>query len=259
MLEIIICLLAGMGAGIGTGLAGMSAAIVITPMLVIFLDMEAFSAIGIALASDVIASAVSAYTYGKNKKIDIKNSTVMLASVLFFTILFSWLSSLIPHDTLGFISIFGTLILGIKFIAKPITSTKTSLAGDSKRKKIILSILCGAIIGAICGFVGAGGGVMMLILLTMVFGYELKTAVGTSVFIMTFTALVGSVSHFAIDGTPNLKVLITCTLSTLVFAKLASMFANKAPTKILNRVLGAVLLAFGAVMMVFQIIQNGIF
>ena len=56
MFEFLICFLAGMGAGVGTGLAGMSAAAVITPMLVTFLGVDAYSAIGIALASDVLAS-----------------------------------------------------------------------------------------------------------------------------------------------------------------------------------------------------------
>ena len=69
---IIICFIAGMGAGLGTGFAGLSAAAVISPMLITFLDFNAYVAIGIALASDVLASAVSSYTYGKSKNIDIK-------------------------------------------------------------------------------------------------------------------------------------------------------------------------------------------
>ena len=59
---LIVCLLAGLGAGLGTGFAGMSAAAVITPMLVTFLDIPAYEAVGIALASDVLASGISAYT-----------------------------------------------------------------------------------------------------------------------------------------------------------------------------------------------------
>lgn len=77
-----VCLLAGLGAGLGTGFAGMSAAAVITPMLVTFLGIEPYTAVGIALASDVLASAVSAYTYGKNKNLDIKNGLVMMITVL---------------------------------------------------------------------------------------------------------------------------------------------------------------------------------
>ena len=44
---------------------------------------------------------------------------------------------------------------------------------------------------------------MMLLLLTSVPGYELKTAVGTSVFIMTSMAFMSSLSHFAIGGIPD--------------------------------------------------------
>ena len=65
ILKIIVCFFAGLGAGLGTGFAGMSAAAVISPMLITFLGMPAYEAVGIALASDVLASAVSAYTYGR--------------------------------------------------------------------------------------------------------------------------------------------------------------------------------------------------
>ena len=67
LIKIIVTFFAGRGAGLGTGFAGMSAAAVITPMLVTFLGMDPYMAVGIALSSDVLASAVSAYTYGKNK------------------------------------------------------------------------------------------------------------------------------------------------------------------------------------------------
>ena len=84
--KIIVCLIAGAGAGFGTGLAGMSAAAVIAPMLVTFLQVKPYEAVGIALASDVLASAASAHTYKKNKNIDVKNGLVMLVSVLIFTL-----------------------------------------------------------------------------------------------------------------------------------------------------------------------------
>lgn len=64
--KLIVCLIAGLGAGFGTGLAGLSAAAVISPMLITFLGADPYEAVGIALASDVLASAASAYTYGKN-------------------------------------------------------------------------------------------------------------------------------------------------------------------------------------------------
>ena len=91
---VIVTFFAGMGAGLGTGFAGMSAAAVISPMLITFLGMDPYMAVGIALSSDVLASAVSAYVYGKNRNLDIKNGVIMMISVLTFTVVGSYVSSL---------------------------------------------------------------------------------------------------------------------------------------------------------------------
>ena len=246
---------AGMGAGLGTGFAGMSAAAVISPMLITFLGMDPYMAVGIALSSDVLASAVSAYTYHKNKNLDIKNGLIMMASVLLFTVVGSWVASLVPSTTMGSFSVFMTFLLGIKFIVKPVMTTKEAMQGVSAKKRALQSIVCGVVIGMICGFIGAGG-MMMLLILTSVLGYELKTAVGTSVFIMTFTALTGAVSHFAIGGAPDWTVFILCVLFTLLWARIAAVFANKADAKTLNRATGIVLVVLGIVVMGFNLLTK---
>lgn len=246
---ILICFLAGMGAGLGTGFAGMSAAAVISPMLITFLGIPAYGAVGIALASDVLASAVSAYTYGKNKNLDVKNGLIMMATVLCFTMVGSWVSSLVPSQTMGSFSVCMTFLLGIKFIVKPVMTTREAMNQVDSKKRVVQSILCGMLVGFICGFVGAGGGMMMLLVLTSVLGYELKTAVGTSVFIMAFTALTGSVSHFAIGGLPDFTILALCVLFTLLWARVAARFANKASPLVLNRATGVVLTVLGGAIM----------
>ncbi|MFG6369626.1 MAG: sulfite exporter TauE/SafE family protein [Lachnospiraceae bacterium] len=248
MFKFFICFIAGIGAGLGTGFAGMSAAAVISPMLITFLGLPAYEAVGIALAS-----AVSAYTYGKNKNLDIQNGIVMMVTVLLFTLFGSWIASMVPNTTMGSFSVFMTLLLGIKFIVKPVMTTKESMATVDPKKRIIQSIISGIIVGFICGFIGAGGGMMMLLILTSVLGYELKTAVGTSVFIMTFTALTGSVSHFAIGGMPDILCLIFCVVSTLLWARIAAKFANKASAVTLNRATGVVLAVLGAAILIVNL------
>lgn len=247
MLKFIICLLAGLGAGLGTGFAGMSAAAVISPVLITFLDIPSYEAVGIALASDVLASAASAYTYGKNKNLDIRNGLVMMTAVLLFTVVGSYAADLMPGKTMGSFSVFMTFILGIRFIFRPVMTPKAPDEKDirNRKKQAVKAFLCGMAVGFICGFVGAGGGMMMLLVLTSVLGYELKTAVGTSVFIMTFTALTGAASHFMIGGTPDISVLLLCMLFTLIFARAAAKFANKASPLTLNRIVGAVLVILG--------------
>ena len=252
LITILVTFFAGMGAGLGTGFAGMSAAAVISPVLITFLGMDPYMAVGIALASDVLASAVSAYTYGKNKNLDIKNGLVMRITVLIFTVVGSFVSSLVPSVAMGSFSVFMTLLLGIKFIVRPVMTTKEAMQGVSAKKRAVQSIVCGLLIGFICGFVGAGGGMMMLLILTSVLGYELKTAVGTSVFIMAFTAFTGSVSHFAIGGAPDWTVLILCMVFTLLWARIAAVFANKATPKTLNRATGVILVVLGIVVLGFQ-------
>ena len=248
--KFIVCFIAGIGAGLGTGFAGMSAAAVISPMLITFLNMPTYEAVGIALASDVLASAVSAYTYGKNKNLDIRNGIVMMISVLCFTLLGSWIASLVPNQTMGSFSVFMTFLLGIKFIVKPVMTTKEAMAAVNPRKRFVQSVVFGVMIGFICGFIGAGGGMMMLLILTSVLGYELKTAVGTSVFIMAFTAFTGAASHFAIGGMPDILCLTFCVLSTLLWARIAALFANKASAITLNRATGVVLAVLGIAIMV---------
>lgn len=245
IIKLIVCIVAGLGAGLGTGFAGMSAAAVISPMLITFLDMPAYEAVGIALASDVLASAVSAYTYKKNGNLDMRNGAIMMAAVLVFTMVGSWVASVVPNSTMGNFSMFMTLLLGIKFIVKPVMTTKEKMLQTDKRKRVVQSIVCGSLVGFICGFVGAGGGMMMLLVLTSFLGYELKTAVGTSVFIMAFTAFTGAASHFAIGGLPDLWCLVFCVLSTFLWARIAAKFANKASPAVLNRATGVVLTVLG--------------
>ena len=253
LITILVTFFAGMGAGLGTGFAGMSAAAVISPMLITFLGMDPYLAVGIALSSDVLASAVSAYTYAKNKNIDIKNGLIMMGSVLVFTVVGSYISSLVPSATMGNFSVFMTFLLGIKFIVRPVMTTKEAMQGVSAKKRAVQSLVCGMLIGFICGFVGAGGGMMMLLILTSVLGYELKTAVGTSVFIMAFTAFTGAASHFAIGGAPDWTVFALCVIFTLIWARIAALFANKATPKTLNRVTGVILVILGIVVMCFNL------
>lgn len=229
--RILICFLASAGAGIGTGFAGMSAATVISPMLVTFLDLPAYDAIGIALASDVLASAVSARTYAKSGAIDLKNGFVMMCGVLSMT-----------------------LVLGLKFLLLPSVKPRHTMQDSSRVMQIVKGAAGGCCIGLICGFFGAGGGMMMLMVLTMVLGYELKTAVGTSVFVMTFSALTGAASHFALGNMPSLDLLLLCVIFTLIWAQIAARIATQASPERLNRLTGVILTVIGIVLVTISLL-----
>ena len=246
LLEILICFLAGAGAGIGTGFA----AAVIGPMLVAFLGVPAYEAVGIGLVSDVLASAVSAYTYKKSGNLDVKNSLPMMISVLIVTVIGSFVASFLPERAMGSTMQIALIILGLRFILKPVTTTKEQMNAGSAKERLMKAIIGGIVVGFICGFVGAGGGMMMLFVLTSFLGYQMHMAVGTSVFIMAFTALTGGISHFAIGGMPDITIMVLCAAFTFLWARIAAIIANKSDAKTLNRAVGVVMILTSIVILI---------
>lgn len=256
LFKLMICFFAGAGAGLGTGFAGMSAAAIVGPLLLTFCGVPAYQAIGIGLASDVLASAVSAYTYKKHGNLDVKNSLVLLSCVLSMTIFGSFIASFLPDQTMGYMSQFGLLVIGIKFLLKP--EKKVGRFEDqSKKKRIIKSVIGGIFVGFICGFVGAGGGMMLLFVLVSFLGYEMHKAVGTSVFIMAFTALIGGGSHFYIGGMPDTLCLVLCVIFTLIWARIAAVIANRASEKTLSRMAGGIMVITSIVVLAFNFLVQG--
>ncbi|MBE6643513.1 MAG: sulfite exporter TauE/SafE family protein [Ruminococcaceae bacterium] len=249
LIKILVCFIAGAGAGIGTGFAGMSAAAVIGPMLITFLGIPAYEAVGIGLISDVLASLVSAYTYKKSGNLDVKNSLPLLVSVLIVTMIGSFAASFLPDQAMSGTMQIALIIIGLRFILKPVNKTREQFEAVSPKSRLIKSIVGGIFIGFICGFAGAGGGMMLLLVLTTFLGYPMHLAVGTSVFIMAFTALTGGISHFIIGGIPDILSLVLCVLFTLLWARVASKIANRSNAKTLNRVVGIVMIATSIVIL----------
>lgn len=256
MFTFIICAVAGLGAGIATGFAGLSAAVFIVPMLVTFLDVSSYEAIGIALASDVLASAVSTITYARHGNIDIKRSLPLFITIIIFTILGSiagyyFTSFSFGETAMSYWTVIIALALGVKFLFRPVKQAREGK--DAPKKHFLLSVLCGIYIGIVCGFQGTGGGMMMLFALTLVLGYGFKVAVGTSVFIMTLTALIGAGSHFAINGLPDLVMLGLCAGFTLIGSLGASLIANRIHAVHCNRATGIILVISGIIMLWTQL------
>ena len=250
LIKIIVCFIASVGAGIGTGFAGMSAAAVIGPMLITFLGVPAYDAVGIGLISDVLASLISAYTYKKSGNLDVKNSLPLLISVLVVTMIGSFVASFLPERAMSGTMQIALIIVGLRFIVKPVNKTRKQLEESSLKSRFIKAVIGGIFVGFICGFIGAGGGMMLLLVLTSFLGYPMHLAVGTSVFIMAFTALTGGVSHFIIGGFPDALCLVLCVFFTLLWARIASKIANKSNAKTLNRVVGIVMIVTSIVILV---------
>ncbi len=255
-------IIAALGAGIGTGLAGLSAATVMVPILIVLCpsfsgETGAYQATAIALASDILGSAVTTYTYAKHKNIDLKRGWIMLVCILAMCTVGSYVAFLAGNVVLGSFTLFLTFFIGIRFLVKPDTSRKDQAAKGEKldMKGVAISLFFGLTIGFGTGFVGTGGGMMMLVVFTAFLGMELKTAVGTSTFIMTFTALIASVSHILIHPAILLEkwpVMLLCIVVATTASLVSARFANRVSSRTVGLVTGVVLTVLGGSMLLLN-------
>lgn len=246
---IILLIIGGFGAGVVTGLAGASAATIVTPVMSMLAGLPTYTAITIALFTDVFASSVSAYTFWKNGNINIKKGMFVAIFVVSGSIFGSYLSTKVSSDSLGVISLLSILLVSINFLKKSNRMQKEELGEIEKQEdklyfqehKTLAIIVFGLLIGFLCGFVGAGGGLMILLMLSSILGLDTKTGVGTSVLVMTFTALSGGLAHIPnvepiTTGLTLLPMIIISGLFGIVGAKIAANYANKVKEYVLLRI-----------------------
>ena len=218
-------------------------------------------ATAIALASDILGSAVTTGVYAKNKKIDLKHGWLIAACIIGMCTVGSIAAYFTHQSVLGGFSLLLCVAIGIRFLVKPDSKERPEKDGKVKLtfREIAVSLFFGLTIGFGTGFFGSGGGMMMLIVFTAMLGYERKTAVGTSTFIMTFTALIASVSHILIEPTIVLEcwdfLLLAVVVATL-FSLISARFANKVNSKIVGYVTGVILLVLGLSMIVINNLEK---
>lgn len=255
--------IAALGAGVTTGLVGLSAAAVMVPILIVLCgsvfggDTGTFQAVAIALASDVLASTVSTLIYIKHKNVDLKRSWIVIVCVVAMCIVGTIIAYFIPNHINGAFSIALCVFIGVRFLIQPDPKGKRIVpkgaALDKKGK--ILSLLFGLGIGLIVGYVGTGGGLMMLLVFTLFLGMDRRTAVGTSTFIMAIAALVAFSAHAVAEVDILLErwdVLAICAPVVTLGAVVSSLFANKVNGKIVGIVTGAILTVLGIVLLILN-------
>lgn len=260
-MQYIFIIAVGLVAGIATGLIGASGVMIVVPGL-IMLEYSASSSIGASLFADAIASLVVAWTYYQNKNLNLKQGWwIALGSVLGAQI-GSIISPHIPDASLG--NSFGIFLIASAVIfwmrgrrklkprdgEKAVNSKKQSAIIKLLRSNVILSgFLLGMLVGIISGLIGAGGGVMILLILVFVMGYTTHEGVGTSTLIMAFTAASGAIGH-AMTGHLPIKAAIYSAIGTVVGGRFAARFANKINEAVLSKVVGAVFGVLGIIMLI---------
>ena len=252
----VIYILAGLAGGVLTGMAGLTAAMVLTPILCGACGWAAYDATTIALIANVPSAMVTSWTFYKNGNMDIKRGMPVAIVSFLGAVVGSYLGYLFSRASengISYIVIVSNLFMAVKFFMPSKKKENLTAAEEKKAKtKGILALILGFIIGIECGFMGSVGGVLMLMVLTMMLGMETKLAVGTSSLVMMLVALTGAVSHVAMGAEMELLPSIVMTVACTIGAVGSSRFANKVEEKTLNRAAGVVLLLVSVVSLVLS-------
>lgn len=162
---------AALGAGVGTGLAGLSAATVMVPILLVLCpsfsgETGAYQTTAIALASDILGSAVTTSIYIRHKNIDLRHGWIMLVCIVSMCVAGSVAAWQAGNVVLGTFSLFLTFCIGIRFLVKPDTQRKETIAKEAKlgAKGTAISLFFGLTIGFGTGGVLTVLGAAVLIL-----------------------------------------------------------------------------------------------
>ncbi len=261
MYEIIILLLAGVSAGIVTGLLGASAVVVAVPLMVVFLGYDIFLAIGVSLGIDVIASLCAMFIYRKYDNINFRLGIHLILIAVVGTLIGTYISFHIPKFLLsgltGIVVCFTGLNLLTKKIKEETKEAVEELHLHYKNKRYLFTLLVAFVVGLIAGSFGAGGGITLLIVLTWIMGFKIHKAIGTSVFIMIFIALAGSISHFTYQSFP-IELVLIAGVGAIFGAFASAKIANLLNEKTLNKLVGVILFLLGLGLALKQIFDFGI-
>lgn len=251
-MEYLIYIISGLAGGILIGMAGLTAAMVLTPILSGACGWAGYDAVTMSLVANVPSAIITSYTYYKNGNVDLKRGTSVALSSFAGAIMGSWLGylfSTVSENGVSYLVIIGNFVMAVKFLMpekkkeNDLNETQTA----KTKRKVLLAMVLGFLIGVECGFMGSAGGVMMLMVLTLVLGMDTKMAVGTSGLVMALVALTGAVSHLMMGAKlellPALVITAACTIGAVGSAK----FANKVDTKVMNRCAAVVLVLVSVV------------
>ncbi len=174
-LDITVGIFAGLGAGLALGLFSASAVNIIAPLVILAAGTPAYKAIGISLSADTAASIAAAIVYGQYNNIKLKPAMMLLVFGIGAAAAGSTLSHYMAGDKLSGAIGLGILITGIIFFRRSMAESSTDVMRwlpqrlrVSKTFHRVMPSLLGFIIGFLAGLFGAGGGLLILLVLTFV-------------------------------------------------------------------------------------------
>ncbi|WP_462253395.1 sulfite exporter TauE/SafE family protein [Ferruginibacter sp.] len=250
--------------GISLGLIGGGGSILTVPILVYVIGVSPVLATSYSLF--IVGTASLAGAFNNYLKGFVKIKTALLFGIASITTVFVTRKLLLPKIPAVIINtsqfyvtqstatmvLFAILMLlaSIAMIRnKKINYTTVVIKEENKISKLLLY---GILIGLATGFLGAGGGFLLIPALVLILKMPMKEAVGTSLLIIALNSLIGftgDLGHFLIDW----KFLISITLIAIAGIFVGGILAKKVEGDNLKKGFGWFVLIMGLYILVKEI------
>lgn len=202
--------------GISLGLIGGGGSILTVPILVYFFAVDPVLATTYSLFVVGITSSVGAFSHYKKGNVDFKIALLFgIPSLAAIFTMRKWVMPAVPHHLLNIgnfeltkgvllMLVFALLMLAASVSMIRKNKIENGTFGKVNKYRLVIQSI---VVGVITGFVGVGGGFLIIPSLVLFASLPMKKAVGTSLMIMTISSMLGVLGDVSAHTTINYRFL----------------------------------------------------
>jgi uncharacterized membrane protein YfcA len=206
-MQLIVGLILSAAIGLSLGLIGGGGSIITVPVLVYALGVDAHQAVTMSLAVVGVTSLIGVALHARRGAVDVAAGATFGASGIVGALAGARLTALVSPA-----------VLLLSFAALMLVTAVMMLARRGKdreepalhRKSAVKAVLAGLAVGVLTGFLGVGGGFLVVPALVLFGGLAMKEAIGTSLLVIAINCAAGLVAHLQYGGfDPKIAGLVT--------------------------------------------------
>ena len=232
----------GVVGGLTSGLLGVGGGIVLVPMLGKFLNLDHKRAQATSLAILVFTAFAAAIAYKAIGSVDLGLAVRLAIGAVLGVRLGALESDRVPSASLRRNFGIFMLLIGVRLLIPNLPEgdwlAQPGIAG------VLIELVIGFIVGWLSGMLGVGGGVILVPILTLLFGLPQQEAQGVSLFMIVPTSIVGAWTQWRL-GAVEKPVVAPVAIASVFAAIGAAAVAHQVPGPILRAIFGLLLLGIG--------------
>jgi uncharacterized membrane protein YfcA len=193
-LPMLLAPLLGVLVGLTLGLFGGGGTVLTFPALVYLLGVAPSSAVGSSLAVVAVTSTIGTMAHARRGHVNFRAGALFAAAGAVTSVLGARLTALVPERFLV-LAFAGVPLAAGGFMLRERAASCAAARGTRASPRLALALAAGGAAGVLTGFLGVGGGFLVLPALVAFGGLGLRSAIGTSLFVIAINSTAGFLGH----------------------------------------------------------------